>query len=212
MLAPDNTELHLNIFYLDHDPRAAAQAHCDKHVVKMVLETAQILSTAWHVLDGALLDTDLASTDPMFPMIDVAKQKDAGLQFGVTYYIGNQRVYAPTHEHHPCSEWAREATGNYEWLWQLGQHLCDEHRHRYGRDHLSRHVLRSLEFPPPHLAEGPQTEPPPAMTEEYVVEVDGYVDAVASYRNYYRVGKLHLLTYRKRAPPVWVADLLPAPA
>jgi hypothetical protein len=35
----------MNIFVLDSDPRIAAQAQCDKHVVKMVLETAQILST-----------------------------------------------------------------------------------------------------------------------------------------------------------------------
>lgn len=38
----------MNIFYLDHDPRRAAHMHCDKHVVKMCLETAQILSTALH--------------------------------------------------------------------------------------------------------------------------------------------------------------------
>lgn len=35
----------MNIFVLDENPRLAAQYHCDKHVVKMVLETAQILST-----------------------------------------------------------------------------------------------------------------------------------------------------------------------
>lgn len=35
----------MNIFVLDTDPVKAAQMMCDKHVVKMVLETAQILST-----------------------------------------------------------------------------------------------------------------------------------------------------------------------
>jgi hypothetical protein len=33
----------MNIFILDNDPRLAAQYHCDKHVVKMVTETAQML-------------------------------------------------------------------------------------------------------------------------------------------------------------------------
>ena len=42
----------MNIFYLDSDPKICAQYHCDKHVVKMILETAQMLSTAHHVLDG----------------------------------------------------------------------------------------------------------------------------------------------------------------
>ncbi len=35
----------MNLFILDVDPRAAARMQCDKHVVKMTLETAQILST-----------------------------------------------------------------------------------------------------------------------------------------------------------------------
>ena len=35
----------MNIFVLDRNPILAAQYHCDKHVVKMVLETAQLLST-----------------------------------------------------------------------------------------------------------------------------------------------------------------------
>ena len=42
----------MNIFYLDRHPIKAAQMMCDKHVVKMILESAQILSTAHRVLDG----------------------------------------------------------------------------------------------------------------------------------------------------------------
>jgi len=36
----------MNYFYVEKDPTSAAQALCDKHVVKMILETAQMLSTA----------------------------------------------------------------------------------------------------------------------------------------------------------------------
>lgn len=35
----------MNIFYLDSDIQKCAQAHCDKHVVKMILEYAQLLFT-----------------------------------------------------------------------------------------------------------------------------------------------------------------------
>ena len=42
----------MNIFYLDKNPVVAAQMQCDKHVVKMILESAQMLSTAHRVLDG----------------------------------------------------------------------------------------------------------------------------------------------------------------
>lgn len=36
----------MNIFYTDRDPVVCAKDHCDKHVVKMILEYAQLLSTA----------------------------------------------------------------------------------------------------------------------------------------------------------------------
>ena len=43
----------MNIFYLNEDPRVAAQEHCDKHVCKMTIEYCQLLSTAHRALDGA---------------------------------------------------------------------------------------------------------------------------------------------------------------
>ena len=36
----------MNIFILDTDPKTNASYHCDKHVVKMIIETAQMLCTA----------------------------------------------------------------------------------------------------------------------------------------------------------------------
>lgn len=42
----------MNIFYLSSDPVECAKWHYDKHVVKMILEYSQLLSTAHHLLDG----------------------------------------------------------------------------------------------------------------------------------------------------------------
>jgi hypothetical protein len=42
----------MNIFILDEDPLTAARYHHDRHVVKMILETAQLLSGVWHFLDS----------------------------------------------------------------------------------------------------------------------------------------------------------------
>lgn len=41
----------MNIFFLDKDPIKSARAMTNKHVVKMILEMAQLMSTAHHVLD-----------------------------------------------------------------------------------------------------------------------------------------------------------------
>lgn len=39
----------MNIFYLHHAAPLAARMHCDVHVVKMILETAQMLCTVHHI-------------------------------------------------------------------------------------------------------------------------------------------------------------------
>jgi|TARA_R110000824_G_scaffold25739_3_gene89312 hypothetical protein len=49
----------MNIFYLSRDPAKASKYHCDKHVVKMILESAQMLSTAHRILDGDSCDKSL---------------------------------------------------------------------------------------------------------------------------------------------------------
>ncbi len=41
----------MNIFILHWIPAICAQYHVDKHVVKMILETTQLLCCAWHVTD-----------------------------------------------------------------------------------------------------------------------------------------------------------------
>lgn len=42
----------MNIFAVSADPVVAAQMLCDEHVVKMPLESAQMMSTVWHQHHG----------------------------------------------------------------------------------------------------------------------------------------------------------------
>lgn len=42
----------MNIFFLHWDPRICAMMHVDKHVVKMILESTQMLCTAHHVTES----------------------------------------------------------------------------------------------------------------------------------------------------------------
>jgi hypothetical protein len=42
----------MNIFVLDYDQQRCAQMHCDKHCVKMILETAQLLCGVHHMVGG----------------------------------------------------------------------------------------------------------------------------------------------------------------
>ena len=42
----------MNIFYLHNDPIECAKYHNNSHVIKMILEYGQLMSTAHRVLDG----------------------------------------------------------------------------------------------------------------------------------------------------------------
>lgn len=41
----------MNIFFLDFDVKKCAQYHCDKHAIKMILETAQLLCGVHHMIN-----------------------------------------------------------------------------------------------------------------------------------------------------------------
>lgn len=56
----------MNIFVLDTDIRKCAQYHCDQHVVKMILESVQILCTA---LNKNGLSTPYKSTHVRHPCV-----------------------------------------------------------------------------------------------------------------------------------------------
>jgi len=45
----------MNVFVLDEDPKQASEYHCDKHVLKMILEYTQLMSTAHHELGYGFL-------------------------------------------------------------------------------------------------------------------------------------------------------------
>lgn len=56
----------MNIFYLDSDPKLAAKFHCDKHQ-KMILESAQLLSTAHRETGSPWADQVYKSTHKQHP-------------------------------------------------------------------------------------------------------------------------------------------------
>ena len=56
----------MNIFLLDYDVERCAQYHCDQHVVKMVLESVQIMCT---VLNKMGYDTPYKSTHQKHPCV-----------------------------------------------------------------------------------------------------------------------------------------------
>ena len=98
----------MNIFVTDPDPIKSAQVLPDKHIVKMPLETCQMLSIVaskkWGHGIGEL------------PKLDGTPYKTDKGAF----------------RNHPCTIWAQQ---NWSWLIRHGLALCKEYTHRYGKVH-----------------------------------------------------------------------------
>ncbi len=58
----------MNIFHLDHDPKLSAQSLCDKHISKMLIETAQMLCTTARTLHNLHHPDFYRSTHRNHPM------------------------------------------------------------------------------------------------------------------------------------------------
>ena len=131
----------MNIFYLHSDPVKAAQIQYNKHVVKMILESAQMLCTAHHHY-AELLDYDAS-------------------------YI----PYKKAHYNHPSTIWTRQNSRQYYWLFHHMLALGNEYTKRYGKKHLSiTKCFDALKNCPVGMPLGGEfTEPPQAMPDEYKV-------------------------------------------
>lgn len=179
----------MNIFFLSYDPRIAARYHCDKHVVKMLLESTQLLWTAHHVA---------AATTPSQLIPDI-ESAPTTLSSG-----GRQHGYKPTHKNHPCAIWVRTSITNYRWLVLLAEALAAEYHYRWPArttPHACEAHVAWLKTHEPPLPLSQLTEPPQAMPPEFKTAYPIY-----AYRAYYLGDKAArgLLTYTRRDPPVWV--------
>ena len=189
----------LNVYYFDHDPRLAAQAHTDRLLSTQVTQAAMILSTVWDCLAPELIGETFL--EPPFHQLHVV----AGEIPGMVRTLAGQRIYRPTYRSHPLVAWARDSAANYDWLWRLGRWLADEHRFRFDRPHGNAHVLWTLERPPPRLGELPRSEPPALVEAQARYTVGEEVFAVASYRQHCLTE--HMVTslaWRRRGPPPWL--------
>lgn len=179
----------MNLFFLSNNTKECARYHCDKHVVKMILEYAQLLSTAHRLLDGHLVIVPTNGrkvrryllTDPDYDSI----------------------LYKATHFNHPSSVWARDSIANYLFLYQLFCDLCDEYTYRYGKVHKTDSKLRSiLKNPPQNIAITDFIDPPCCMPDSCIIAGD----TVLSYRQYYKIEKYQMAKWTNRPIPEFMLE------
>jgi hypothetical protein len=177
----------MNIFYLHNDPRKCAEMHVDKHCVKMILEYAQLLSTAHRVLDG-IQSIRLSKTGRKQTAFVLPDDRESIL-------------YSATHINHPSAVWVRYSEQNYRWLFALFCELLKEYTYRYGKIHACERLVTTLGRPPKYInMDKPFTEPTPAMPDHYKV----HNNSIQSYKNYYLGDKQRMFSWKKRETPNWI--------
>jgi len=184
----------VNIFYLDPDPIKCAEMHVDRHVCKMVIEYAQLMSTAHRVLDGEMYIGKTINNRNIkrWRLLDEREN----------------RLMKPTMMNHPSAIWLRQSDSNYRWLYNMWCELQKEFTYRYGKIHATSRLIPDLKKVPDNCPVGPFTGPTPAMPD--ACKVPG--NSLQSYHNYYVMNKSHLWSWKgkinSRTQPQWFIEMV----
>lgn len=195
----------MNIFVLSQNPYDAARDHCDRHVLKMVIEYAQMLSTAHRLLDAqqVLVSDSQNRVKPKKMWLfggesaRVAEVHDEGFKRH-KWVVDDPRCYLVAHANHPCSVWTRETDTNYYWLYQLLDGCLKEFEKRYHKPHSTSRLTEFLSRAPKNIPRGLQTPFAQAMPEEYKHE-----NPVEAYRRFYAGSKVRFAKWKNTPVPDW---------
>jgi hypothetical protein len=156
----------MNIFVTNENPVQAARDLCDKHIPKMLLESTQMLSNAYHFF------TTVSGAAP----------------------------YKPLYLNHPCSKWAIESRGNFDWLFNHAVEINLEYERRFNKIHKCKAALatmwtfeKTLTFPKQDLTDHVYVMP-------LVYRCDSLID---SYRSYVKDAKVFAKWTKGTVKPTW---------
>jgi hypothetical protein len=153
----------------------------------MIIEYAQMLSTAHRMLDGKQY-TDASSGRRIQRW-----RLDNSNMDGV--------LYKASHINHPSTRWVRENAIQYQYAYDMFTALCDEYTYRYGKVHLTDTKLRGLlDFLPNNITLGVYSEPPQCMPDD--VKMESTIDA---YHKYYAIYKKDFAVWTDRPVPQFMS-------
>ena len=191
----------MNIFVLHWKQRKAARWHVDKHVIKMLLETCQLLYTAHWVL----YYPELRECKSVVALSKAQKQLEVPeyMWSGPLCQSTGEAGYRPCHIWHPCASWTRVCSGNYLWLSELGLELAREFRFRFKKEHsCEKHINWLHENIPLNIRMFPRRGFAVAMDVKYKISDD----PIVCYRHFYNTSKKErgLIKYTGRQVPHWL--------
>lgn len=187
----------MNLFFLDQDLDKCAEYHIDKHVTKMVLETAQLLTTAVWV-DRYIGFVPRKLTHEELGVIKDVKRATPNIDNRVfTRYLS-------THENHPSAVWVRSSLENFYWTVCYANALASEAVYRGYKYHASCAEVNRMPDPV-NLPDHGFTKFALAMPDQLKSD-----DPIASYRKFYMLDKHPFASWKRRGKPHWWDDELVA--
>lgn len=176
----------MNIFFLSMNPEEAARWHANIHIVKMIVETAQLLCN----VHRRAADKDSNCCPP---------------------YVAKRRIpYKESRAGHRklgSMIWVAESLGNYRWGVRLGLALCREYNRGRGRAagkkslHRTQAVLEWLRDHEPNFVRTKRT-PVRRVHLAMPEKLKDAPDSVEAYRDYY-------YSKRRTMTMVWPEGLTP---
>ena len=148
----------MNIFVTSGHPSESAECLPDKHIVKMPLETCQMLS--------------IVCSDKWGHGYGTIPKADGNP------YATDKGAF----RNHPCTKWANETVENSRWLLAHGIALCEEYFNRYGKCHTCFKTLLVADEIIPYVKWDNHTPFVRAMPEEY--KFDDSIDTLTAYKMY----------------------------
>jgi hypothetical protein len=164
----------MNVFYVDSDPCKAAEMLCDKHVVKMILESAQMLSAAHRILDG----DDVADSKNLYKLVH--KNHPSTL-----WARANSSNFQWLWEH--MSALMTEYNDRYGKV-----HATERLEHSLWE--FPRNITHDVFNPPPQCMPDQYKCNPNSASK---------ADCVSAYRQYYLGEKMHFAEWKFKEAPSW---------
>lgn len=185
----------MNIFLLSYERNAhkhfreQAAFHCDKHVIKMIAESTQLLVTS--MATGTILSQHY-QLPSMMPSQTPCKPLASG------------------HAGHPCTRWTGASINHVHYLVRLALALCEEKKRRWPikADHDYEQWLQSVRLDLAELGFADHDPLPidfavAVKNEQLRSTATPHHQAVAIYRSYYVSDKAGIATWRKVMTPIW---------
>jgi hypothetical protein len=172
----------MNLFFLHHDPKKCAEYHCDKHVVKMIIELAQMLYTAHYVLKSELPSDHYKPCHIKHPTCIWIRQKIENYTYAADLAVclaeEYTHRYGRVHSTEKHARWLQSNLPNFTTTFSYTDQTWMSNNKNLEKMGMS--------------------EVPLAMPDDSKLN-----DTIQSYRRYYLIHKKRFVKWTSRTVPPW---------